>query len=221
MASSPSTWGKPPAEGEAEPGDDERVFILVRDQLKMMRNAVRDLDPERYARDLEARGHAMTLLHEKWASVVYPSRHGPVRVSFDAPRHGDVAECCMEFSALDRVLYNLVNNAAEHGLGDRVHVSIVPVNEGRELQFRVVNRLGPEHAATLVERFGGDDVSQLLHGGFTTGGHGVGTRICAEMVRHGYGLDGVEEVIRGGYAGAHVVGDRFVAFFHWPALASA
>jgi signal transduction histidine kinase len=205
-------------DGEGEEGDELRLFVLVRDQLKMMRNAVRDLDPDVYARDMQARGHAMALLHEKWGGVSYPGRRGSVHVSLHAPTGGMVAERCMEFSALDRVLYNLVNNAAQHAADGRVHIEVEPVDQERQLQFRVINRLTDDQHRRLVESFGQTDISDLMLGGYTTGGHGVGTRVCADMVRHGYGLDSVRAVLDGGYAGAQLVDGYFVAYFHWPAM---
>ena len=39
-------------EGDALPEDTQRVFLLARDHLKMMRNAIHDLDVDRYNADL-------------------------------------------------------------------------------------------------------------------------------------------------------------------------
>ncbi len=207
------------AEGEGRPEDLQRLHLLVRDQLKIMRNAARDLDPDAYARDLMPKGHPVSLLEEKWASATYPGRDRPVRVRLHNEAKGDVSECCMEFSALDRVLYNLVNNAARFAADGVVELAVLPVDEGRQLRFVVVNRVEPAHRERLVATFGGEDLREVLRGGFTTGGHGVGTRICSEFVAHGYGLGGVSEVLEGGYAGARLVEDTFVTWFHWPALA--
>lgn len=54
------------ADGVGRPEDAERLFLLARDHLKMMRNAVRDLDVGRYAADLQLRRHGVALLLEKW-----------------------------------------------------------------------------------------------------------------------------------------------------------
>ena len=205
-------------EDEALPNDVQRVYFLVRDHLKMMRNAVHDLDRDAYDRDLMPKGHAVSLLEEKWAAVSYPGTDRPVQVRLHNEVEGDVSECCMEFSALDRVLYNLVNNAARFASDGVVDVVLLPVAGGTQLRFLIVNRVAQAHREHLLKTFGGENVSALLRGGFTTGGHGVGTRICSEFVAHGYGLSSVSQVISGDYVGAKLIDDCFVTWFHWPAL---
>ena len=187
-----------------------RAFLLARDHLKMMRNAVRDLDPERFEADLVTKAHAVRLLRDKWSGVTY----GPVRVRFTTDHQGAVAERCMEFAALDRVLYNLVNNAARFASSGVVDISLRHVDG--QLQFVVANEVDEAQQATLRDRFG-SDLSQLFHGGFTTGGHGLGLRIVADFVSHGYGLRKLKQTLDEGYCGARLEGPVFLAWFHWPA----
>ena len=43
----------------------------------------------------------------------------------------------------------------------------------------------------------------------------------ALAVVHGYGLPSLHTALDGGYLGARLVRDTFVAWFHWPARRSA
>ena len=171
-------------DGIAGPVDAERVHLLVRDHLKMMRNAIYDLDPARYAADLDDRDHGMDLLVEKW----------------------------------NNARYNLVNNAARFATDDAVHITADPVDDAREtnLRFAVINKISDEQAEALEERFG-DALGQVFEGGFTTGGHGLGLAVCADLVRHAYSMKNVGKALDEGLLGAKVVDGHYVAWFHWPA----
>jgi len=197
-----------------------RIFLLARDHLKIMRNAVHDLDPQRHAADLATKRHAVGLLREKWNGVTFGGGDDAVRVRFYSEWSGAVAERCMEFAALDRVLYNLVNNAARFAPDGVVDVYLRRATEPDEvpenLQLVVANHVTSAHAAALRERFG-DDLSGLFQGGFTTGGQGLGMRIVADFVSHGYGLRKLKRTVAEGYCGAQLEGETFVAWFHWPA----
>lgn len=206
------------ADDEATDHDVERIFLLTRDHLKIMRNALPDLDPDGYARDLSPREHGVDLLVEKWADADYRLGAGDhVRVDIDCPYAGFVAEHCMEFAALDRVLYNLINNAARFAADRRVHVAVLPLTDEptTDLRFVVSNRVTPEHAERLHAAFAGR-YDRLFAGGFTTGGNGVGMQICADIVTHGYHLSSPREALDAGYLGARLIGDHFVVWFHWP-----
>lgn len=211
------------AMGDGEVEDVERVFILVRDHLKIMRNALPDLDPEGYAADLAPIEHDAGLLVQKWADTRYGTESAaPVRVRLVCEFTGGVSQCCMEFAALDRVIYNLINNAARFAADAEVHLELFPLGPEREtdLRFAVSNLVASEHRERLRSDLG-DDLSEIFAGDYTTGGHGVGLQICSDIVSHGYGLGSTREALRGGYLGARLVRDYFVAWFHWPARRSA
>ena len=137
---------------------------------------------------------------------------GEVTVRLHAAWHGDLAECCMEFSALDRLLYNLVNNAARHAADGQVEILVVPVDDSGATHARiaVANLVTAEQRLALVGAYG-DELGQLVRGGFTTGGHGLGMQIAADFVVHGYGLRDVEQALRERYLGVTLVDRRFVA----------
>jgi len=209
-------------EGEADSQDLERIFVLCRDQLKIIRNAIPELDPEGYADDLEPREHGTDLLLAKWSTERYRMHDTEVTLDLRCDFQGSVSERCMEFAALDRVIYNLVNNAARFAADGRVGLHVFPIGPTVEtdLRFVVMNRVTPEHRERLAADLG-DDLSAVFEGGYTTGGHGLGLRICGDFVAHGYGLPSLHSALAGGYLGARLVRDTFIAWFHWPARRSA
>jgi signal transduction histidine kinase len=210
------------AEGEATPDDIERIFVLSRDQLKIIRNAIPDLDPEGYAHDLEPRQHGTDLLLAKWQTERYRVEDTEVELDLRCDFKGSVSERCMEFAALDRVIYNLVNNAARFAEDGHVGLNVFPIDgqPDTDLRFVVMNRVAPEHRERLEADLGAE-LSSVFAGGYTTGGHGLGLRICGDFVVHGYGLPSLHTALDDGYLGARLVRDTFVAWFHWPARRSA
>jgi signal transduction histidine kinase len=200
------------------------VHFRVRDHRKIMRGALLELDDPRRERDRSLKRHDVQLLVEKWSGARVPVEgDGGVRevgVRLDQRFDGSVCESCIEFTALDRVLYNLINNALRHARGGGVHVvlSAVPEGEPTDLHVAVANRVAPADAAALRGRFG-DDLGGLFAGGYSTTGSGLGMRICADMVGNAYGLDEPEDCVDGGYLGAVLEGDVFGAWFHWPLVA--
>lgn len=206
--------------GEATAEDIGRVFLLTRDHLKIMRNAIPDLDRSAHTADLDHKDHSAELLREKWTSVIHHAGGKTARVimDWDCDFTGSVSSRCMEFSALDRVVYNLVNNAAQHTPDALVLLRVSPIDDriDTHLRFAVVNHVTGEQRARLEAQLAGD-LGRLFEGGFTTGGHGIGMSICGDIVTHSYGLRSVREACEQGYLGARILDDCFVAWFHWPA----
>jgi signal transduction histidine kinase len=206
---------------EAEDGDVERIFLLCRDQRKIIRNALPDLDPDGYAGDLEPRTHTTELL-QKWSTASYRVGDQPAEIDLRCDFDGEISQCCMEFAALDRVIYNLVNNAARFAVDGRVALEVFPIRPDVETDLRIVvtNRVDPGRRERLLQDLGGE-LGHVFEGGYTTGGTGLGLRICADLVSHGYGLPSLRAALDRGYLGARLVRDHFVAWFHWPARRSA
>lgn len=210
--------------GRSRPEDLLRVHFRVRDHRKIMRGALLELDDARRDRDRSLKRHDVQLLVEKWSGARVPVageagvREGRVRL--DQAFDGCVCESCIEFTALDRVLYNLINNALRHARDGAVHVvlSAVPAESPASLRVGVANRVGPTEAEALRGRFG-DDLGGLFVGGYSTTGSGLGLRICADMVGNAYGLDEPDDCVDGGYVGATLRGEVFGAWFHWPLVA--
>ena len=199
--------------------DVERLYLLSRDHLKIMRNGIPDLDPVGYRQDLQERQHGIELFREKWDGAEYrlADQQRAIRVDFHCRFKGSISECCMEFAALDRVIYNLVNNAARHAEDGHTSLSIVPLDGAAEtnLRFAVANRISQAQQRVLEARFG-DRLAEIFKGGFTTDGNGLGMRICGDVVTHGYDLVSLDEALEGGYLGARLLDGHFVVWFHWP-----
>lgn len=206
--------------GIAKPTELLRMFFLTRDHLKMMRNAVPDLDAALYQRDLMQRAHNVRLLVEKWGQAVHKLENAAAQIVLDCDFQGNISERCIEFAALDRVLYNLINNAVRHTADSRVYLSIFPLTDEHEhnVRFVIYNQIRPEHQ-TLLQSQLGDDLHQLFKGGFTTGGSGLGMQICADFVADAYGVGSVQRCVEQGYIGARIVDSYFVTWFHWPVAA--
>jgi len=112
----------------AERRDVAQIFYLARDHRKIMRNALPDLDPEQSAQDWRTRLHNVDLLIEKWQHAsLRIGAPTPVQVQVQTSFTGSVATRCREFSALDRVLYNLLTNALRNTTNGQVTLAILPV----------------------------------------------------------------------------------------------
>lgn len=205
--------------GIVQSDDMHRMFNLTRDQLKIMRNSVRGIDPEAFERDRQRNLHHVDLLIEKWGSGEGHRIHdSSTAVLVDSQFHGWVSERCLEFSALDRVIYNLINNATIHSTDGRVYLSILPLgNKPENVRFSIFNQISKEQRARIIGRFP-NGPGQLFHGGFTTGGSGLGMRICTDFICNAYGLPSVEQALNKGYLGVRFIDDYFIAWFHWPVI---
>jgi signal transduction histidine kinase len=198
-----------------------RLFFLCRDQLKIMRGAVRGLDDAGYAADRATKLHSTRLLAEKWQNGAHQVRGKQARVHVDGRYEGGIAERCLEFSALDRVIYNLINNAVTYSADDDVFLAYTPVEAQeppRDLRFIVANRVSSEQQHALRRSFPAG-LGALFEGGFTTGGQGLGLRICADFVGNAYGLSSAAQGIAEGHFGALIHDDYFLTWVHWPVAA--
>jgi signal transduction histidine kinase len=204
--------------------DDKRarkMYMRVRDHAKIVRNAVPELDPETHEEDSREHLHGASLIVDKWQDTELANASGEsVDVRVEATYEGSVSQRCVEFAALDRVVYNLMNNAVE-GTTDgtiELYLAGVPTSAPEHLRIAVANPVDEAFADDLREEFGGDDVSGLFRGGYTTGGSGVGLRICTEFIGHAYGVT-PRAAVDEGHVGARLRDDTFVNWVHWPALA--
>ena len=206
--------------GMTQPLDFQRMFFLARDQLKIMRNGVQGLDDLGDERDSSFNLHNVDLLVEKWADSAHRLQGRVAQISVESHFVGAIAERCLEFSALDRVIYNLMNNAALNSADEHVYMAILPleISEYESLRFVIVNKVSASQQATLEQRWDAG-LGQLFQGGFTTGGSGLGIRICADFVCNAYGLDSVDQGLTEGHFGATILAAHFAVWFHWPIAA--
>lgn len=198
---------------EVEMSDVYGAFFAVRDHLKIMRNCVVDLDPERRSRDLQRRTHSASLMREKWEGYA----DGHARVEYHGNFDGGLSSSCLEFSTVERAMYNLVNNALSHTADGRVKlfVTVVETGEPENVKIATANSLAEAEQAELERSFDGD-LGRLFEGGFSIGGTGVGLSVTARMVSRGYGLESVRRAVENGYVGATLQEGEFIAWMHWP-----
>jgi len=193
----------------------QRLYFFLRDHLKISRNCIRDIDPDQRDAESETQHHSTGLLREKWAG--YAERG--VRVEFRGDDATDIASCCIEFATLDRVVYNLVNNAIENAESDTVALRVDPIagdDGSRHLTIHTLNEVSGARAEALRERFGAD-LRGWFKTDYTTGGRGLGLRICAECAAKAYHTTARDALDRK-IAGAALQGERCAVWVHWPAV---
>jgi len=195
--------------------------FLARDHAKMMRNALPWIDPEGRRRDLEERPHRVESVFGKWDSVDRLPSQGEGSVAVDVVRRyeGLLASCCLEVSALERVLSNLLANAVRFATASPVRVEVDPV-EPEAVRCLVANRIAPDDAAWLHHRCRGKPghLFRSRVAGGRAGGQGLGLATCADFVCAAFGLRDVNHALRAGYLGAWWGEGWFIAWVHWPAL---
>lgn len=205
------------AEWDTDPLHLRSAAFLARDQAKIMRNILPDLDPEVRRADEAEKPHFMQTVVEKWDGFQFergalPPGHVRVACGYD----GLLASCCLEASAVDRIVYNFVNNAMRFTTGDTIHLDIAPVGE-HAVRWVVANPIAPDQVAWLQQHTKGD-LANLYRGGLTRGGTGVGLTNCAEFVAAAFGLPDIDMALDGRYLGAAVEGGWYLAWAHWPSL---
>ena len=201
--------------GETIDSQELRTVILrARDHARIMRNAISDLHPVLRAIDAGIKTHTMLDFITKWARTIYRVGERKVEVTTDCEYDGFVCHFDLESAALDRVIYNHVNNAARFSADDKVSIAVLPIGD-RLVRWVITNAIYPEHNLHLRESLG-DDLGRLYSGGVTRGGHGIGLNNCASLVGAAVGVTDIEELVAKGYIGATVRDHNYVAWFHWP-----
>ncbi len=212
-------------------GELNTLFVLTRDHLKIMRSAVVGLDEPRRQADREPKAHAMQLMVEKWhGAVVGPKSHGrSVRMFVDCAFEGALTECCLESAAIDRLFYNLANNACRHAATDRLDMAVFPISDaaGECLRFVLSNEVSETDAARLRSITQGSQTTgpdkhrhsslvPLFTPKVSTTGSGFGLTVVADFVAGAFGLQDRMEALRERYVGAVLEGNTFRIWFHWP-----
>ncbi|TAE29569.1 MAG: ATP-binding protein [Candidatus Kapaibacterium sp.] len=192
-----------------------RSFVfLARDQAKMMRNAVHNIDVITRAADERIRIHSIYDYVKKWNNFEYRHNDRTITVKVQCYYEGNVTTCCLEASALDRVVYNFVNNALRFSKEDTIIITIFPV--GNILRWVIENTMKSESVAWLQESTG-NNLSRLFQGGITSDGNGIGLSNCADIVGASFGISAAEAIDRR-YISATVKDETFYACFHWNAV---
>ena len=188
----------------------------ARDHAKIMRAGFPALDPDRYAADEAARVHSIDGFVATWDGMTVRRGERTVAVGVECEYRGGITARCLETAAIDRVMYNYVNNAVRFAADGRVRVWIF--RAGRDLVRWVVHNTMSADDHAWLNRATGGDPRALFGGGTTRGGNGIGLSGCAEVVGECFGLDPASAV-RQGHLGARSDATGYYAWFHWPAHA--
>ncbi len=223
-------------DGTVEAEALESVVLLARDQAKIMRNAVVDLDPGERTRDTLENPHRLDDLIGRWEDVQYRTLDGRIRVRATRDAPGVLSSCCLEFGAVDRIAYNLINNAARHSPDGEVALQALHV-PGSLFRIAVTNRVDEDHGGWLAQGLENDPTFLFRWGATRSGGGvglfpggsmdlepgggtGLGLGIVAEFVAAAFGVPTTREALDGGYLGATQFDERLAVWFHWPAFAA-
>jgi len=211
------------------PGEDlvQPAVLLARDQAKLVRSLVPEIDPAGHRKDREEKAHGMNELVDKWDGFEFPAGGAdhppgsmqPATVEVVTEWRGTLAARCLEAAALDRVLYNMINNAARFTTDGRVRMRVELVTPST-VRIAVANAIRADQGAWIAEETEGD-ASRLFLGGATRGGQGVGLQAAAAIVARAWGQVMPGEAVETGAVGARVLEDAFTAWIVWPALLGA
>ena len=209
------------------------LFILTRDQLKIMRSAVAGLDDARRHADRTPKAHAMKLMLEKWHRAVVGPHAGAQapRLEMDCRYEGPLTECCLESAAIDRIFYNLANNATRHAVGRLLRMVIFPLQQAATptLRFVLANEINAQDATFLQQLAPAPllldacpvpdlvDLPALFAPATSSTGSGFGLTVVADFVTGAFALESREDCIERRYVGAALLGQTFITWFHWPA----
>jgi signal transduction histidine kinase len=188
------------------------LFFLTRDHLKIMRNALLGLDDLKREEDLLPKLHGIDFIVEKWKDAMLGAHDRQIRLEVESYFNGNISECCVEFGALDRILYNLLNNACRHSSADSIRLTILPLPKDRDLRFVLSNSVSAEQETRLATR----ELRDLFKPGVSTTGSGFGMTVAADFVANAYGIGSRETAVKNDYLGATMVEHQFTAWFHWP-----
>ena len=194
----------------------DALYFLTRDHLKIMRNALLGLDDVKRNEDLLPKIHGTDFIVQKWQGASLHGHGRDIRLEVECRQPTAISECCVEFGALDRILYNLINNACRHTVADHIRLVLLPIpdSEGENLRFVLLNTVSNQD----LEHLRGMNMGTLFREGTSTTGSGYGLAIASDFVSHAYGLKSHDQAIEGGYLGATLIDDSFAAWFHWPRI---
>ncbi len=192
----------------------EIASYMTRDHAKLMRNAIPDIDPLVREADEGLKVHYIDDFATKWSGA--RMRHGDhsAQVTVHCDFHGSITNRCLETSAIDRVLYNFLNNATRFSVDGHIDLIITAINPTL-IRWAVSNQINDDQARWLTTRFA-EDLRPLFAGGHTRGGQGIGLSNCADFVAASCGLT-PREAVDEGYLGARLYQSSYYAWFHWPA----
>ncbi len=198
------------------PGDQHLVrkaVFLARDHAKMMRSILPDLDEAIHAADERVKRHSIHEFVDKWHEITVEMVSKRIRVVALCDFECYITSRCLESSAVDRILYNYINNGVRFSDGEIVRLTVIRLNSVLT-RWVVENQLTNRQKVWLHQTLG-DELAGLFQGGYTRSGEGIGLSNCSDLVAASFGLSPSEAIERG-YLGARVFEDTYYAWFHWP-----
>lgn len=193
----------------------KQAITMARDHAKMMRNAIEDIDPVVRQADESIKVHSISEFVDKWRDLNFEIAKKSIKIEVNCTFEGNITNRCLETSAIDRILYNYINNAARFTADNRVYLTIFPMGDNL-VRWVVQNSILERQKLWLKENVG-DNLGALFQGGITRGGHGIGLSNCADFVAATFGTNDPDEAIEKKYLGAQIIDDQYYAWFHWPA----
>jgi len=202
--------------GDLHAQDIPQMVLLANDHAKMLRTAISDLDRIRYTRDELFLPQPIDILVQHWRNVLYRIDSGQsAHITCQSNVYGYIADSVIELAALERVVYNLVNNAVRHTPNHAVEINITYFDNSQELiQFSVSNAITDLQVEEL-SRLSSNVPDRLILMPLSTTGSGLGLGICADIVAHVFQAD-VDEIIRQRYFTVSWQDGRFTVDFVWP-----
>jgi K+-sensing histidine kinase KdpD len=193
----------------------ESAVLMARDHAKLMRNALVDIDPLVREADEGLKVHYIDDFVRKWQGARLQNRGQNATVSVQCDFEGSITNRCLETSAIDRVLYNYLNNATRFTADERVELIITPINDAL-VRWVVTNPVSSDQFDWLQEHQR-SSFRSLFEGGLTRGGQGIGLSNCVDFVAKSCGRTPAE-ALDAGYLGAALIGNVYHAWFHWPSF---
>ena len=198
--------------------DIPQMVLLANDHAKILRSMIVDLDRIRYTLDELFVPQPIGVITTTWHAKHYriPSGH-TAWVTVECPVVEYVAESMIELAALERVLYNLVNNAVRHCAHPHVGIRITPSPHFADMVIiEVWNTLDAQQYRRLLQLCPDANWQRLVRESLSTTGSGLGLGICADIVAHMCGMDHVEHVMAARYFHVDATSTSFHVQFVWP-----
>jgi len=207
--------------GDLHAQDIPHMVLLANDHAKMLRTAISDLDRIRYTRDELFLPQPIDSIVQHWRNVFYRIDSGQsAHVKCQSEVYGYIADSVIELAALERVIYNLVNNAVRHTPNHEVLINITYCDNSHELiQISVSNVITDAQVDGLIQ-LTANKPDRLILMPLSTTGSGLGLGICADIVAHVFQSD-VDEIIRQRYFTVSWQDGRFTVDFVWPMVTTS
>lgn len=190
------------------------MIFFARDHAKMMRNAILDIDTPVRLADESAKVHHIRDFVQKWNGANFKIGESEVLVRASSEFDGYITNRCLETSAIDRILYNYMNNAARFTADKMVELNIIKISD-KVVRWIVSNKITVDQSDWLTKATD-NDLNKLFSGGITRNGHGIGLSSCAGFVGESFGIRSVSDSLSKGLLGAKVENLTYHAWFHWP-----